>query len=338
MVIDILFYRKDQELKKTKQKKKHTHKKQKQKNIQEFWKLSNLPLFRAVRRKKNKTPNQLKFHKQSITPVDAYNTSSKIRLESINVISDGHQNMTDNYSFGYMTALLLTKPLGVPGIKWFETKRYWFATCCTRPLKSDNGCFFFYKLRPRQNGCHFVDDISKCIFFWTESAWISINISLKFVPKGSINNIPALVQIMAWRRPGYKPLSEPMILSLLTHIYASLGLNELMGLCEITYLIMCDMIYGTYTFEWNWCDTNDIKWIISEILRLWNPMLTANLLDQTQFADINGFQHTFYNSHAVSKIRIMPETCENWLVYTVLFTMPRQTREIYQVLPYSVDY
>ena len=38
--------------------------------------------------------------------------------------------------------------------------------------------------------------------------------SLKFVPKGPINNIPALVQIMAWRRPGDKPLSEPMSLSL----------------------------------------------------------------------------------------------------------------------------
>ena len=35
-----------------------------------------------------------------------------------------------------------------------------------------------------------------------ENARISINISLKFVPKGLINNIPALVQIMASRRPG----------------------------------------------------------------------------------------------------------------------------------------
>ena len=35
--------------------------------------------------------------------------------------------------------------------------------------------------------------------------------SMKFVPKGPINNIPALVQIMAWCRPGDKPLSEPMI-------------------------------------------------------------------------------------------------------------------------------
>ena len=42
--------------------------------------------------------------------------------------------------------------------------------------------------------------------------------SLKFVPKGPINNTPALVQIMAWRRPGDKPLSEPMMVSLPTHI------------------------------------------------------------------------------------------------------------------------
>ena len=41
---------------------------------------------------------------------------------------------------------------------------------------------------------------------------------LNFVPTGSINNIPALVQIMAWRRTGDKPLSEPMMVSLPTHI------------------------------------------------------------------------------------------------------------------------
>ena len=32
---------------------------------------------------------------------------------------------------------------------------------------------------------------------------------------------------MVWRRPGDKPLSGPMLVNLLTHIYASLGLNEL---------------------------------------------------------------------------------------------------------------
>ena len=72
-------------------------------------------------------------------------------------------------------------------------------------------------LRPRQNGRHFPDDIFKWIFL-NENAWISIEISLKFVPKGSINNDPALFRIMAWRRPGDKPLSEPMMIRLPTHI------------------------------------------------------------------------------------------------------------------------
>ena len=57
----------------------------------------------------------------------------------------------------------------------------------------------------------------QCIFF-IENGLISIKISLQFVPKGAIINIPALVQIMAWRRPGDKPLSEPMIINLLTHL------------------------------------------------------------------------------------------------------------------------
>ena len=72
-------------------------------------------------------------------------------------------------------------------------------------------------LRPRRNRRHFADDFFKCIFL-NENEWISIKISLKFVPKGPINNISALVQIMAWRRPGDKPLSEPMLVSLPTHI------------------------------------------------------------------------------------------------------------------------
>ena len=72
-------------------------------------------------------------------------------------------------------------------------------------------------LRPRQNGRHFADDTFEPIFL-NENIRISIKISLKFVPKVPINSIPALVQIIAWRRPGEKPLSEPMMVSLLTHI------------------------------------------------------------------------------------------------------------------------
>ena len=58
-------------------------------------------------------------------------------------------------------------------------------------------------------------------FFVNKNIWITINISLKFVPKGQIYNIPALVQIMAWRRPGDKPSSETMMTSLPTHIYVT---------------------------------------------------------------------------------------------------------------------
>ena len=74
-----------------------------------------------------------------------------------------------------------------------------------------------FSLRSRQNGPNFADDIFKGIFL-NENIWIPIKISLKFVPKGPINHIPALVQIMAWRRSGDKPLSEPMVISLLMHI------------------------------------------------------------------------------------------------------------------------
>ena len=72
-------------------------------------------------------------------------------------------------------------------------------------------------LRPRQNGRRFADDTFKRIFL-NENVRISIKISLKCGPKGRINTIPALFLIMAWRRSGDKPLSGPMIVSLLTHI------------------------------------------------------------------------------------------------------------------------
>ena len=55
--------------------------------------------------------------------------------------------------------------------------------------------------RPRKNGRHFADDIFKGIFS-NKNVWIPSQISLKFVSQGPINDIPALVQIVAWRRPG----------------------------------------------------------------------------------------------------------------------------------------
>ena len=57
---------------------------------------------------------------------------------------------------------------------------------------------------------HFRDDISKCIFL-EENAYISIKISLQFVPRGPVNIIPALLPVTAWRRLGDKPLSDPIM-------------------------------------------------------------------------------------------------------------------------------
>ena len=58
-----------------------------------------------------------------------------------------------------------------------------------------------------QNGSHFADNIFRCIHL-NENV---IKISLNFVPKASIINIPASVQIMFWRQIGDRPLSEPML-------------------------------------------------------------------------------------------------------------------------------
>ena len=75
----------------------------------------------------------------------------------------------------------------------------------------------FNTVRPKQNGRQFPDDIFKFIFL-NENVRISLKFSLQFGPKVPIDDIPALVQIMAWRRPGDKPLSELMMVRLPTHI------------------------------------------------------------------------------------------------------------------------
>ena len=55
-----------------------------------------------------------------------------------------------------------------------------------------------------------ADDLLKLIFFYGNDR-IAIRISLKFVPGSPIDNKPALVQAMAWRRIGEKPLPELML-------------------------------------------------------------------------------------------------------------------------------
>ena len=65
-------------------------------------------------------------------------------------------------------------------------------------------------IRQRQYGRHFAEDIFKYIIL-NENVWMLIQVLLNFIPKGPINNIPALSQIMAWRPIGDKPLYETML-------------------------------------------------------------------------------------------------------------------------------
>ena len=94
----------------------------------------------------------------------------------------------------------------------------------TKPLSEPVMGYYQLKLNtlgPRQNGRRFADGTFKHIFL-NENVRISIKISLKFVPKGPINNNPALVQIMAWRR--FTMWTKKLVY---WRIYASLRLNEL---------------------------------------------------------------------------------------------------------------
>ena len=119
--------------------------------------------------------------------------------------------------------------------------------------------WLFNTLRPKQNGRHFPNDIFKCIFL-NENVWISIKISLKSVCKGPVNNIPVCIQIMAWHHPGDKPLSEPVMVSLLTHICitqphwsTSWGLNKNGCNCagDILKCIFFNENFFLFFFSWN---------------------------------------------------------------------------------------
>ena len=78
-----------------------------------------------------------------------------------------------------------TQATTIPGGKNWPWVKKWFSGLNLQELK-------FFNLRQRQNGRHFADNILKCISL-NENVWIPIEISLKFVPKGLIDNIPALV-------------------------------------------------------------------------------------------------------------------------------------------------
>ena len=144
-------------------------------------------------------------------------------------------------------------------------------------------------LRPRQNGRHFADDPFKSTFL-NATLRIAIKISLNFVPKVPINNIPALVQIMAWHRPGDKPLSEPLMARLSTHICVTRP---------------------------QWVNTHkDVKFheILLTILNwtIWSKMIDKKI--DNSWKDRNKIFQLFYNQHCACFFRLCNQDWSCWLL------------------------
>ena len=85
------------------------------------------------------------------------------------------------------------------------SKTYSVYAYCSHIFQKNN----FNTLRHKQNRWYFAD-VSTCIFL-NDNCCILIQILLNYVPKGPVDNKPALVQIMAWHWMGNKPLSKPMM-------------------------------------------------------------------------------------------------------------------------------
>ena len=132
-------------------------------------------------------------------------------------------------------------------ITWKRSLHSWFITA-----KEERWSFLwcsFNSSPPGQNGRHFADDIFKRIFK-NENCSISIRISPKFVPKGPIDNKSALVQAMAWRRTGDKPLPESM-LTQFTDAYMQHEGRWVLNTERVAphyWLVLCERAKGSVTW------------------------------------------------------------------------------------------
>ena len=171
--------------------------------------------------------------------------------------------------------------------------------CCLPVISDHRSKVTVNTLRLRQNGLHFPDDILKWIFL-NENIWILIKISLKFVPGGPINNIPALVQIMAWRRPGDKPLSEPIT-------------NQL-------YLIMAQIPAATSQMLWL---PATFQFLLGSLIGSVQILCSPDLIDRTCSNPMQSRSHwsDLFKSYAVkiSLIRPVHILCSpdliDWICY-----------------------
>ena len=87
-------------------------------------------------------------------------------------------------------------------------------------------------LRSRQNCRHFTDGIFKCIFL-NKMYEYRLRFHCSLSPKFELRIFQRWFR-MAWRQPGDKPLSEPMVVGLLTHICVIHSMSY-----SVFYILIC---------------------------------------------------------------------------------------------------
>ena len=167
------------------------------------------------------------------------------------------------------------------------------------------------------------------------------------VPKGPIDNIPALVQIMAWRRPGDKPLSEPMMARLLTHIcvtrpqwvnsnFIEIVLSEysryncLVKIINNKYyrvvheLILCDILHTIWqnTIHGGYTKLENTKHV-SDIILNWNLWWHGKISYRLNYVNLRIWICTtkFKFKPSGSKIELSMENYVTIVAADVLFTL-----------------
>ena len=228
------------------------------------------------------------------------------------VLSNHWVNWSFNQVFFVTDVRTLEAVPKVPddAMAWKHFPHYWpfvKGSACDRWIPPYKGSVMrsFNTLRPRQNGRHFPDDIFKCIFL-NENVWISIKISLNFVPKDPINNISALVQIMAWRRPGDKPLSEPMM------VQWPQWVNDLFYVClnKLLNKFRVAPIWHALTLMWHPC--NILECFPVDVIFYWVKTLWVYLPENIITYPLDDFDNCFcfwaLFSHAIVCIISRTET------------------------------
>ena len=127
-----------------------------------------------------------------------------------------------------------------------------------------------------------------------------IKISPKFVPKGLLNNTPALAHLMTWRRWGDKPLSEPMMVRLQTHTCVTRP--QWVKICIFWYV----KIFSHKYLWMHWYRVRRLRVIKYIMCITWYPWSTVTL----NLHEINRLSR--FSTYSFTEFQVYKGTLWNW--------------------------